>query len=68
MANVGTFKFGKDNVLTGEIDTLTFSAVAKLVLTGLTGEKSPKYRVFAGSGFRAAIGSVWEKISEEKGL
>jgi uncharacterized protein (DUF736 family) len=63
MANIGTFnKVGESYI--GQLDTLLFTSKATLEpVTDKKRQKSPDFRLFAGS---REIGAAWKKISQEQ--
>ena len=61
MATIGTFT-AADKGYTGSVKTLTLNVKAKFVATEKDNEKSPDYRIVAGS---TEFGAAWKKTARE---
>ena len=62
MANIGTFNKVGDSYI-GQVETLLFKSQATLEpVTDKKREKSPDYRLFAGT---REIGAAWKRTSQE---
>ncbi|MDN5926522.1 MAG: DUF736 domain-containing protein [Hyphomicrobiales bacterium] len=62
MATIGTFT-SNGNGFSGVIKTLNLNVKAKLVRVESPSEKSPHFRILAGSNVE--LGAAWQKVSKE---
>lgn len=64
MAQIGSFTRGDDGIYTGEIRTLTLKVKATIRPVEREHDKSPGYRVSAGS---VEFGAGWTKAARDSG-
>ncbi len=68
MSNIGTFQ-RVDAGFAGSIRTMTVTTKARFVAMERTGDKSPDFRIYGGSGANIAeIGAAWRRTGRQTGL
>lgn len=67
MTTIGTIKLDSDGSMTGEINTLRFSARVRIIPNARRSESSPDFRIYAGNSHLRWQGGTRRRLEEKIG-